>query len=130
MSSKDIAVETLTIVVVSPAQGSVSISSSASQKVKVDGQGVYSGPLQFSVSNVVQPPDGTATPGSVGSGSIQPTAQRTKAEGQAVIRVGDRVDGLVAADAMRPGSSGSPEPSPITFSVEIQAAGQGKVKGE
>jgi hypothetical protein len=89
---------------------------------------IYAGALQISVSGLMQASSGTATPGSA-TGAIQPTAAKTTADGQAVIRVGDRVDGLVASDAQMPSSSG-PVPSPITFSVEIVDAGQQKVTAE
>lgn len=130
MAGKYIAVEGCMLEVVAPATGTVQITSSPSTRSKVEGKGIYRGPLQIAVSNVQQPPDGTATPGTVPSAAIQPTAQRDSVDSLLVMRVGDRIDGLVAADAMRPGGSGSPEPSPITFSVEIKDAGQTRTKGE
>ncbi len=127
MSTKEIANADMTIEVVAPAQGQVSVISQPSMDVKIGGSGVYSGPLQFSVSNITSPGMGLAVPGTFPSGAIQPTAADTMAENKPVLRVGDKIDGLVSADAMNPGPNGN-VPSPITFSVEIKDAGQTDVK--
>jgi len=127
VSAKYVAVEGCTVQVVAPAQGTVSITSQPSMKAKADGKGIYAGQLQISVSGLTQGSSGTATPGSA-TGAISPTASKTKAGTQLVLRVGDRVDGLVASDAQMPAGS-STAPSPITFSVEITEAGQTKMKG-
>jgi len=120
MSKKRVVVEGCTLQVVAPATGRVEITGAPSRHA-VDGKGIYRGPLSISVSQVVLGTSGTAVAGSA-VGTIAPTAITTL-DGQAVLRVGDRVDGLVAADAQMP-SSGGPVPSPITFSVEIVDAGQ------
>lgn len=121
MSRKRVVVEGCTLQVVPPATGRVEITGAASARHAVDGKGVYCGPLRISVTQVVLGTAGTAVPGSA-QGVIVPTAITTL-DGQAVVRAGDRVDGLVAADAQMP-SGGGPVPSPVTFSVEIVDAGQ------
>ncbi|MEM6928432.1 MAG: hypothetical protein AAF602_15970 [Myxococcota bacterium] len=125
MSMKYVAVEGCTVEVVAPTQGSVSITSQPVASTLGGGSGMYTGQLQISASNLTQASFGTATPGTA-TGAIPATAVTTVG-GQPVLRVGDRVDGLLSSDAQMPSASGT-VPSPITFSVEITDAGQSKVK--
>jgi len=127
MSTKEIANANMTIEVVSPASGQVTVISQPSTNVKAGGAGVYRGPLQFSVSNITSPGNGTAAPGMLPMGVVQPTASDTKADSMAVIRVGDKAEGLVSVGAMNAGSP--PTPAVINFTVEIKDAGQTDVKG-
>lgn len=130
MALKNIANENMTIEIVTPGvTGTISLVSTPSTKVKADGVGVYRGSLQFGVSNIQQSPCGTASPGSVASASISPTTSKVKADGQLVLREGDKVTGLSAVGATQPGTP-SPIPCTIIFDVEITNAGQSKVKAE
>ncbi len=128
MANKEIANENMTIEVVSPASGEITVMSQPSINVKADNNGVYRGPLQFTAANITAPGLGTATPGTLPIGIIQPSAMHSKSDNLAVIRVGDRVDGLVSVGAMNQAGT-STVPCVITFSVEITDAGQTEVKG-
>ncbi len=129
MAKKPIANANMTIQVKSPATGQVTVISQPSTNVKAGGSGVYRGPLQFSVSNLVSGSCGTAAPGTLPQGVIQPTAQYTKADQLAVIREGDKAEGLASVGAMVPVPGGQPAPCVINFSVEVIKAGQSDVLG-
>lgn len=129
MTAKAVAVDGMVLAVIPPASGQVTIISAPSAITSVAGKGVFRGPLQFQVANVQSGPMGTAKPGTLPMGVINPTATLTKADKMAVIRVGDKISGLLAPDAMQPGAP-SPVPSPITFGVEVKAPGQSDVKAE
>jgi hypothetical protein len=128
MPAKEIANANMTIQVKSPVVGTVTVISQPSTDVKAGGAGIYSGPLKFSVANIVNDPCGKATVGTLSQGVIEPTAVDTKAGGKLVIRKGDKVENLQSTGAMQPGGSG-PEPCVITFAVEIVDAGQSDIKG-
>lgn len=103
--------------------GTFTIISVASSNVKAD-SGVYVTPLSFSFAG------GNATgftPGTVaGAAAIQATATKTKADGLAVIRQGDKV--TMIASGTQPGPP--PVVVTITGDVEISDAGQTKVKAQ
>jgi hypothetical protein len=128
MPTKAIATPNMTIKVMPPASGEVTVISQPSQEVKVYGSGFYRGPLQFSVSNIIKDDCGTVTPGTLSQGVIQPTASDIMIDNLAVIRVGDKAENLVSEGAMKPVPGGS-APCVITFSVEITDAGQSDVMG-
>lgn len=128
MSSKAFASANMTIKVMPPVSGEVTIISQPSQEVKVNGSGFYRGPLEFSVSNIIKGECGTVTPGTLTRGVIQPTASDTKVDNLPVIREGDKVENLVSEGAMKPVPGGS-APCIIKFTVEITDAGQTDVKG-
>ncbi len=128
MPSKAIAGANMTIKVIAPVSGEVTIISQPSQEVKVNGSGFYRGPLQFSVSNIIKGDCGTVTPGTLTRGVIEPTASDIKVDNLPVIRVGDKAENLVSEGAVKPVPGGS-APCVIKFSVEITDAGQTDVKG-
>lgn len=129
MSKKPIANANMVIQVKPPASGQVTVISQPSINVKAGGSGVYRGPLLFSVSNILCGSLGSATPGTLPQGVVQPTAQHTKADCLHVIREGDKADGLTSVGAMIPGPGGSPAPCVINFTVEITKAGQTEASG-
>jgi len=100
--------------------GTVSISSAASLKVKVQGNGVYKSSLDFSVTgaNAVGYDPGTVT----GTGSILASATKVKADGSFVMREND------SASISMTGTIGG-TPTPFTEPWKITAAGQSKVSG-
>lgn len=126
MSGKLLGVEGLTIGHSSGSLvsgGMFSITSLPSLKVKCEGKGVYRGVLtfMFSAGN-----HSSGVPGSaLGSGTINVTAQKTKADHQLVIRAEDT--GTIIGTYVPP--SGIPPTIPFTSNVEITDAGQTKVKG-
>lgn len=128
MSGKFIATKNMMIIVKPPVIGEVKVLSQPSATDSIKGSPVYSGPLQFTVTNIISPDCGHAAPGTLPLGVIMPTAQTTKAGGQPVIRLGDKVDGLVSTGAQENYGSG-PVSCAITFSVEIVDAGQTEVTG-
>ena len=130
MAGKEIANADMTIEIITPGvTGNISLISTPSTIVKTNNKGVYRGDLIFSVSNIQQPPCGTVTPGTVASATISPTALKTKAENQLILRKGDKVIGLSSVGATQPGSP-NPVPCIIIFDVEITNAGQIKVKAK
>jgi uncharacterized Zn-binding protein involved in type VI secretion len=128
MPSKAIASANMTIKVMPPVSGKVTVISQPSQEVKVNGSGFYRGPLRFSVSNIIKDDCGTVTPGTLTEGVIQPTASDTKVDNLPVIREGDKAENLVSEGAVKPVPGGS-TPCVIKFTVEITDAGQTDVKG-
>jgi len=99
--------------------GTASPTSSPSAKVRAGGQGVYRGPLGFSVTGAVQ---GGCTQSGPYSGSISPTAQKVKPDAQACVLDGDQVSVSI------PGVLGGGGGCTITGTVTAHA-GQAKVKG-
>lgn len=100
------------------------ITSIPSIKVKIDGAGVYRGPLAGSFSG------GNATgfvPGSVvGTWVINPTATKTKADVLPVVREGDT--GTLTAVGTLPSPPGGT--SPVSGAVVVSSAGQAVVNGD
>ncbi|MFT4924941.1 MAG: hypothetical protein ACI8WB_001031 [Phenylobacterium sp.] len=129
MTNKAVAVAGMTLAVIPPATGQVKIISAPSITTRVAGKGVYSGPVKFKVTQVRNAQMGMAKLGTVYIGVIYPTAIITKADNQKVIRVGDKVCGLLAPDATQPAAP-SPLPSPIMLGVNVKHAGQSKVKAK
>lgn len=131
MPAKAIATKKMKIEVQPPVKGQVTVKSQPSTDVKVGGNGVYCGPLKFSVSEIVNETDtcGTALAGTLSEGVIEPTANDTKVGGKPVIREGDKVENLKSVDAKKPVPGSSPVVCTITFTVKITDAGQSDVKG-
>ena len=127
---KEIACESMTIKITTPGvMGQINLISQPDLKNRADGKKIYVGDLNFSVSNIIQTPCGTASPGMVASATISPTATKNMVGGKNVLRVGDKVTGLSAVGATQPASP-TPTPCSITFDVEITDAGQNKVRAE
>jgi hypothetical protein len=101
--------------------GIFTIVSTPSVKNRAVGAGIYRGPLQYTFAG--GDADGF-DPGTVATTvpqTIQPTAIKTRADGLAVIRLGDA--GLMAAVGAVSGT-----PTAIVGNVEVADAGQDKVR--
>lgn len=120
---KNVAVVGCTVTL-SPGKGAAQISTQASLKVKADGNGVYFGPIDVSVSGYS---DSVITVPGSGSGTItiQPSAQKVKIEGKSVILEGDSGDAMIDGMAQQ-GQTQVAVKSKVT--AKIQFAGQSKVK--
>lgn len=120
---KNVAVVGCTVTL-SPGQGSKSITTQASAKVKADGKGIYFGPIDVSVSAYS---DSIITVPSSGSGTItiRPTTQKVKVEGDYVILEGDSGSATISGKA-QVGQSQIDVTSNVTAKIEV--AGQTKVK--
>jgi hypothetical protein len=133
VSLKEIAVDGCTLTITTAGvNGTISIVSVPSTKVKAEDKGVYSGDMQLMITGITGiPPAGSSSPGTA-SCSISPTATSVKAEGQLVCRVGDKVQNVSAVGATEPNPPppGNTKPSTIIFDVEITDAGQTKVTAE
>ena len=101
---------------------SVSILSLPSTKNKANGKGVYRGTITVSV--VGASIEGTCTQTAPFSSTISPTAIKTKADGQEVIREGDSGSVTVA------GTTPSSASCTIVVNFSIDDAGQDKAKGQ
>ena len=107
--------------------GQVVVLSPPSQKISVDGKGVYSGPVGVLVTNLRDADKGSMAPGMY-LGTLQPTAKKLMPDGKAALRKGDEIKGCSDTGmAMKPGPIGVPEPSPISFSLKISDPGQTKL---
>lgn len=117
--------------------GSFTVTSPPSISCKAEGQFMYKGTLLFSFlggnSSDTLGGTGAFTPGTVlGTGSIDPTAEKVKADGQLVIRDGDSGSFMTLFGTFVPSSSGTPVPNtpiPTMTDVEITNANQTKVEG-
>jgi hypothetical protein len=123
MSLKEVAVSGMTVGMTNPAiTGSVSITGSASTKVKADSKGVYCGDTGVAIAGA-----GLGTcQGASGSGDIKVTATKVKGENKFVLRKGDQTDTITANGT----DSGTGAACTISIVVEVQDAGQTKVKAE
>lgn len=123
---KAVANESIVLTIDPPSiTGVITITSTPSLGVKVGGSGVYSGPLQFSVSGLIDGDCGAAKPGTA-FGVINPTAISMKADDKFVIREGDESEQIVSIDPLEPNSSAPPPtiPCAISFKVKVSFAGQ------
>lgn len=93
--------------------GKISISSNTSETVTIDGKGVYSNVLSFTVSEYT----GVVTDGT-GSGVIVATATKTTDDGSPVLRLGDKVTVTIT------GNQGQVTGVTTTDVVTITDAGQ------
>ena len=104
--------------------GTFVITSTPSTKNKAGAVGVYRGPLTFTFSGGSAP---GVSPGSVvGSGTINPTAIKSKADALEVIREGDT--GTLTGTGTNP--SPPPPTLPVSGPVEVKTAGQDKAKAQ
>lgn len=120
---KNVAVVGCTVTL-SPGTGVAQITTQASLKVKADGKGVYFGPIDVAVSGYT---DTIITVSGSGSGTItiQPSAQKVKAEGDYVILEGDSGTATINGMAWS-GQTQIAAQSDVT--AKIKVAGQVKVK--
>ena len=120
---KNVAVVGCTVTL-SPGEGNKQITTQASLKVKADGKGVYFGPIDVAVSGYS---DTSITVTGSGSGTItiQPSAQKTKVEGEYVVLEGDSGPAVINGMAWS-GQTQVPATSEVTAKIEV--AGQIKVK--
>jgi hypothetical protein len=120
---KNVAVVGCTVTL-SPGEGVAQISTQASLKVKVDGKGVYCGPIEVAVSGYS---DSVITVPGSGSGTItiQPSAQKVKVEGKSVILEEDSGSAMIDGMAQQ-GQTQVAVKSNVTAKIEL--AGQVKVK--
>lgn len=118
--------------------GSFSITSPASLKVRAEGSGVYKGPtnVSFSGGNSSETLGGTGTitPATVyGTATINPSAQKVRAESNAVLRVDDSATFTTLFGTFIPNAPpNTPVPNtplPPT-DIEVSDAGQTKVRAE
>ena len=103
--------------------GVFTITAVPSLKTKIDGNGVYCGPLAWTFTGGNA---SGASPGTVsGAGTINPTAQYNKDSSKALVLEGDSVSATFAGV--------TPSGSPISFqnvTVKVTNAGQTVVKGD
>lgn len=92
-----------------------------SSKVKINGIGVYQGGIDFTVTASIS----GSCEGATGTGTILPSAIKTKADEQLVHREGDIISGIVVTGATPGGSSCN-----FTLNVEITDPNQTKVKAD
>lgn len=100
---------------------SVSITSLPSTKSKINEKGVYKGTINVLVVGAFT---STCTQTAPFPSTISPTATKTKADGQEVIREGDSGSATVAGVLSGGGAC------TITVNFSIDDAGQDKVKGK
>jgi hypothetical protein len=103
-----------------------SITTTPSTKVMAGGSPVRTGSQTVIASGGSQGPCN----GIAGTATMNPTASKTKVDGNFVIRVDDSVD--VTVNGINPNGGGPGIPAPCTFTstVKISNAGQSKVQGE
>lgn len=94
----------------------------ASQNVKIDGKGVYSGAITIKLTGGI-PPVGTFI--SAEPIVLTPTAQFVKVDGELVLRQLDQVTGVAK---IQPSSSSSPVDLPYT--CVVANAGQTSIQGD
>lgn len=108
----------------SPIMGGVfTIISQPSHTNKATGAGIYRGPLQYVFAGGSSTGYDPGTVATIAPQVINPTAVKTKADGQLVVRLGDF--GTMAASGTIAGV-----PTPIVGPVEVSDAGQDKVKAQ
>lgn len=132
MSLKAIANEDVTLTITTAmVNGSITIVSSASAKVNAPKEkGVFFKEIEFNVSGLTKQSCGSITPGSNNGLKILATASKVRdINGDAVMRLGDKLTGIQSTGATRPPPQ-SPQSCTITYDVEITDAGQTKVKAE
>ena len=102
--------------------GNVTITSPANQDAKINGKGIYSGPMNITISNWT---NGTITNG-VGVGVINPNAKYTKVDGKLVFLEGVESEQITVTGQI----STQPYVDSKVITVKINNAGQDGVKGE
>lgn len=103
--------------------GAFIIVSVPSASVKIDNNGVFRGPLQYTFSGGSSSGFDPGTITTTAPQSINPSAVKVKADGQSVVLEGDF--GVMAAQGTIIGV-----PTPISGPVEVNSAGQNKVNAQ
>ena len=98
------------------------ITTSPKTSAKCGGKATYAGDLNISISGY----SGQGITGGAGSGTLQPTSQHVKIEGEKVVLEGDKTINPISVTGTTP--SGASATVPVT--VTIVSAGQTFVKGE
>lgn len=106
--------------------GSFSITSSPSVKTKAGGKGVYRGPLVFTFKGGNAPGFATGSVFTPSPVTINPAAQKVKAEFLPVVREGD--SGTMVCQGTT--TDVPPKTATVSGPVEVASAGQLKVRGE
>jgi len=122
--SKELAVVGMTFKFVNPAHsGTVTVTGIASTKVKAGGQYIYKNNLTISIT---AGSDGSIT-NATGTGTMVATSTKLKTENIIPLRKGDKSIVITMT-----GTNPSPPPPTSTYTtqVEIDNAGQTKVKGD
>lgn len=101
--------------------GVFTITSVPSLKVRADGKGIYRGPLQYTFSGGNASGFDSGSVATTVPQAIQPTAIKVRADGFAVIRLGD--SGQMAAVGTVSGT-----PTTVVGLVEVSDAGQDVVR--
>lgn len=119
---KLIAINGLTLTITNALSGNAVIQTSPSTVSKINGSGIYRGPLTINVTGFE---DATISSG-IGTGVLQPTSQSLKVDGMNVNFINDSVDinvsGPLKSDPSKTGTS--------VAHVVITDAGQSEVKAE
>lgn len=111
--------------------GTITIVTAPSLVCKAGGLAIYKGDIELLIQNVTAPGAGATIvdPASVVglSGTIKPTAEFVKSEGDFVLRENDETDTINTT----PKIPGSPNPVdyPTSFKVRVKTAGQDNAKG-
>ncbi len=120
---KLIAVSGMTLTVTpSTVTGTPTVTALPSLKVNAGGSAVYRGSVAISVAAITQ---GNFV-GPTAVGNLQATATKGRADGQFLLREGDKATGLSTAGT-DPGSGAT---TIINFAVEITSAGQLKARSD
>jgi hypothetical protein len=108
-------------------EGVITIISMPSLKVKAGSKSIYSGDLEISVSAATLVAGGFVSPSPI-TGTIKPTAIKTKADNKFVLRKDDKT--LIPLTGTGYNTAVPPVSAPLSFNVEISVAGQTKVTAE
>lgn len=123
MSLKEIANANCTLDVKEPTiQATLTVTSLPSTNVKADGAGVYAGGIDFVIAGAT---DGTCTQSAPATGTIDPTATETKANGDEVVRVDDEAQTVTVTGVLSGGGACS-----LAVTGYVSDAGQDKVRAE
>lgn len=120
MAGKEIANGNCTVAITAGGTGNVSITNSPSIKTKASSSGVFRGGIAVAVSGA----SSGSCSGASGTGTIMPTALKTKADNQLVNRKDDEVDILVT------GVLPSPPGGSCNFTVTVKVTNAGQIKAK
>ena len=98
------------------------VQTQASQNVKIDGKGVYSGPITIKLTGGVPPVGAFVSAEAV---VLTPTAQFVKVDGKLVLRQLDQVAGVAKVQP-----SPSSEPENLPYVCVVANAGQTSTQGD
>jgi hypothetical protein len=112
----------------STVQATVTITGTPSAKCKAGGQGICKDEFSATVSAITVPSEGATIPDpGPYNVTFSATAEKVKADGSFVLRVGDET-GDISATPQIPGTP--PVSYPVTFNLKITDAGQDKVRSK